>query len=300
MKAWLMVNAFLQREKFDEIHQWLCEAGRCKKVDISVRTNEELLSMCDDGGLTLLPELKKIDFVLFWDKDILLARTLEQLGVKVFNSSHAIQVCDDKALTHFYLAKEKVPMPKTIFAPMTYANIGYTSVSFVNTVIEQLGLPMVIKESFGSFGQQVYLAKTKEEVFSLVKSLEGKSFFFQKYIAASGGRDIRLQVVGNQVVAAMERKAKQGDFRANISNGGSMKEYKPTEKEAQLAVYCCNILGVDFAGVDLLWGENGEPMVCEVNSNAHFKNIFDCTGVNTADYILSYILEQLKGLKEHG
>ena len=207
MKAWLIVNAFLQREKFDEIHRWLCEAGRRKNVDISIKTNKELLSLCTNGGLHILPMLASVDFVLFWDKDVLLAKTLEALGVKVFNSSHAIQVCDDKTLTHFYLAKEQIPMPKTIFAPMTYANIGYTSLDFVTVAIEQLGLPVVIKESFGSFGQQVYLAKTKEEVFSFVKKLEGKSFLFQEYIAASNGRDVRLQVVGNQVVAAMERKA---------------------------------------------------------------------------------------------
>ena len=70
MKAWLVVNAFLQREKFDEIHRWLCEAGRSRKVDISIRTNEELLSMCANGGLRLLPALENVDFVLFWDKDI--------------------------------------------------------------------------------------------------------------------------------------------------------------------------------------------------------------------------------------
>lgn len=294
MKAWLVVNAFLQREKFDEIHQWLCEAGRQRKVDISIRTNEELLAMCADGGLILLPELEKVDFVLFWDKDILLAKTLEQLGVKVFNTSHAIQVCDDKTLTHFYLAKEKIPMPKTIFAPMTYANIGYTNVSFLTTVIEQLGLPIVIKESFGSFGQQVYLAKTQEEIISIITKLEGISLLFQEYIEASAGCDVRLQVVGEQVVAAMERKAKQGDFRANVTNGGSMKKYKPTKKEEQLAIRCCKILGVDFAGVDLLFDENGEPLVCEVNSNAHFKNIFECTGINTADYIIDYIIEQVQ------
>ena len=63
MKAWLVVNAFLQKEKFDEIHRWLCEAGRHRNVDISIRTNEELLSMCTEGGLALLPELDKVDFV---------------------------------------------------------------------------------------------------------------------------------------------------------------------------------------------------------------------------------------------
>lgn len=294
MKAWLVVNAFLQRKKFDEIHRWLYEAGKRSGVDISIRTNQELLSMCSNGGLSLLSVTETVDFVLFWDKDILLASTLEAMGMKVFNSSHGIEVCDDKAKTHLVLAKEKIPMPKTVFAPMTYANIGYTDNAFVEPIIEMLGLPLVIKESFGSFGQQVYLAHTADEVFSLVKKLEGKSFLFQQYVKASSGRDVRLQVVGEQVVAAMERQAKEGDFRANITNGGTMKAYQPSAAEQELAIDCCRILGVDFAGVDLLFDEQGKPLVCEVNSNAHFKNIFDCTGVNTADYILDYILEKLK------
>ena len=77
MKAWLVVNAFLQKEKFDEIHRWLCEAGRRRNVDISIKTNEELLSLCTNGGLHILPVLDSVDFVLFWDKDVLLAKTLE-------------------------------------------------------------------------------------------------------------------------------------------------------------------------------------------------------------------------------
>ncbi len=116
---------------------------------------------------------------------------------------------------------------------------------------------------------------------------------FQEFIQNSKGKDLRLQVVGNQVVAAMYRYSENGDFRANISNGGRMRSYEPSQKQMDLAIQCCKILGLDFAGVDILFGKNQESIVCEVNSNAHFKNIYDCTGINVADSIMEYIIKRI-------
>ena len=291
MKAWLVINGFLQQEKFQEIHQWLYDAGSKQGISFEIRTNAELLAGIQKNRLRILGQ-QEVDFVLFWDKDVLLAKVLEQMGYAVYNSSFAIEACDNKAMTHLYLGKGKIPMPDTVFAPMTYANIGYNQLEFLGEVVEQLGLPVVVKECYGSFGQQVYLCETMEQLETKVKELEGKDMVFQQFIAGAAGEDVRLQVVGDQVVAAMKRKAKEGDFRANITNGGSMQEFEPTEELCELAVRCCKLLRVDFAGVDLMQDANGQWLVCEVNSNAHFKNIFDCTGVNTADYIVSYLLQK--------
>ena len=117
---------------------------------------------------------------------------------------------------------------------------------------------------------------------------------FQEFIAESAGRDIRLQVVGDRVIAAMLRFSETGDFRAGITSGGSMKPYEPTEEQKKLAVLVCKTLGLDFAGVDFLFGKNGEPILCEVNSNAHFKNLYDCTGVDAATEIMAYISKKLE------
>ena len=144
-----------------------------------------------------------------------------------------------------------------------------------------------MKESFGSFGQQVYLVNNKSELTKKVKELEGKPFLFQEYIGESKGKDIRLQVVGNRVVASMYRYS-EDDFRANITNGGHMKAYEPTSQEIELAICAAGAVGADFAGVDLLFGKDG-PLVCEVNSNAHFINILKCTGVDTSMEIMKYI-----------
>ncbi len=277
MTGWLVVNGFLHSDKFNEIYNWLKTAFEKKGHTIDVYTNIELSNITEITN--------KPDFVLFWDKDIPLAKRLEKMGLKLFNSALAIENCDNKALTYIEL-KGIVNMPKTIVAPMTYRNIGYNNTNFVKNAIDKLGLPIVIKECYGSFGQQVYLAESYEEAIEIVTNTN-EPLIFQEFIAESKGKDIRINMVGNQAVASMLRY-NNNDFRANITNGGSMKNYTPTEEEIAVAQKVCKALNLDFGGVDILFGKNG-PIVCEVNSNAHFKNIFDCTGVNVADYIGEYI-----------
>lgn len=290
MTGYLITNGFLHTQKFSEIHLWLMEAAKKHGIELIPKTNGEFPII---PGEIENSELKMSDFILFWDKDIRLARYLEQMGLLLFNSAHGIEVCDDKSLTHLCLQAQGIKMPKTIIAPMTYPNIGYTNIGFLERITAEFTYPIVIKECFGSFGQQVYLAGSYEELKEKVLVLQGKPILFQEFIKSSEGRDLRLQVVGSQVVAAMYRYSENGDFRANVTNGGKMKYYEPTKEQADLAVLCCKALGLDFGGVDILFGENQEPIVCEVNSNAHFKNIFDCTGVNVADAIMEYIIKRI-------
>jgi RimK family alpha-L-glutamate ligase len=289
MTGILVVNEFLHTSKFNEIHAWLLEAAKKHSIDMLLKTNAELPIYMNGTR-----KEKLADFILFWDKDVKLAYYLEQLGYPVFNSSRAIEVCDDKALTHLTLMNCGIPMPETVIAPMTFQNIGYTNYEFLDKIADTIGFPMVVKESFGSFGQQVYLVHDRKELNEQVKQLGAKPVLFQKFIKSSFGRDIRLQVVGNKVVAGMYRYSDNGDFRANLTIGGKMKEYQPTREQCELALKCCDMIGLDFAGVDLLFGENEEPIVCEVNSNAHFKNIYDCTGVNAAEAIMEHISNKIR------
>ncbi len=288
--GWLVVNHFLATNKFTEHYNWLKKAADKVHIELSLKTGAQLLN---ETGLSLLAPEPLPDFVLFWDKDIRLATALENMGLRLFNNARAIGLCDDKSMTHLSLAGS-IPMPKTICAPMTYQNIGYNDLSFVKKATDVLGLPMVIKECFGSFGGQVYLANTLKEATERIASLAGTPFIMQEFIRSSFGRDIRLQVVGDRVVAAMLRYNDAGDFRANITAGGKMKPYIPTEAQTKIAVLACQKLGLDFAGVDLLFGENDEPVLCEINSNAHFKNLYDCTGVNVAESILCYIAKEIE------
>ena len=300
--GWLIVNRFLHTDKFCELYGWFASSAEQYGVELDVLTNDELCcSLTDESAIPLVngaPAGRLPDFVLFYDKDIRLAEQLERCGLKLYNSARAIELCDDKSLMHSRLAG-LVPMPQTYSAPFTYENIGYCNTEFVDTMFTLLGAPVVVKEVYGSFGQQVYLCGTPDEARELLARIGGKKVIFQKFIASSFGRDLRLNVVGGRVVAAMLRYNEHGDFRANITNGGSMQPHTPTPEEEELAVRTAVLLGLDFCGVDLLFGEDGGPLLCEVNSNAHFKSIYQCTGVNAAELIMAHILSDVRYNAEH-
>jgi RimK family alpha-L-glutamate ligase len=291
MFAWLIVNEFLNTNKFSEHTIWIEQAAKEQGIEMLTMTNAQCLVVLNSQFVL---RHRKPDFVLFWDKDIRLAMFLESFGIPVFNNAESIANCDDKSKTHLILQKNHIPMPKTVLAPMTYPNIGYTNLDFLGMVMEELEFPIVVKECFGSFGAQVYLAKTQVDLVQLVNAIGAKPMLFQEFIKESSGKDIRLQVVGDEVVASMYRYSENGDFRANITNGGKMKPYEPSQQEIDLALQCCRLLNLTFGGVDLLFGKDNQPIVCEVNSNAHFKNIYDCTKVNTAQKIMEYIVKVLQ------
>lgn len=254
-KGLLVTNAFLRTGKFVEHYEWLREAAVRCGMSLHMTENDEHLCCIGEP----MEWLNEYDFVIYWDKDISYGKQLsdfaDRQGIPVFNKIDAIAACDDKCETYLRLAawnqshtEEKVKLLPTIVSPMTYANIGYTKSDFLDTVEKRLGYPMVVKECFGSFGMQVYLAHDRKELEELTIKLGGVPFLYQKFHEASSGRDVRLQVVGDQVVAAMERYSENGDFRANITNGGSMKVYEPSDAECQLAVQTAQILGLDFCG----------------------------------------------------
>ncbi|MEG0580277.1 MAG: RimK family alpha-L-glutamate ligase, partial [Niameybacter sp.] len=249
-------------------------------------------------------DLSAIDFVLFLDKDIRLAKQLEGLGLRVFNSAKVIEICDDKGMTTQALAGKGFKIPKTMIAPLVFRGMyrEQTEDRYIEHVEKELGYPMIIKECFGSFGMQVYKVDDRKMLTKLRSKLADTPHLYQAFIKSSCGKDVRIHVVGGKVVASMLRMNKE-DFRANITTGGTMQIYEPSDDFKQLAIDVCTQLGADFAGVDILFGESGEPLLCEVNSNAHIKNILDLTGINVAEEITAYILKQVaksEGTKDEG
>ncbi len=183
-------------------------------------------------------------------------------------------------------------MPETIIAPKVYPNFTIKDSGYYEQVLERLGLPMIIKEGHGSFGMKVYLIETEEQFYEKTDELRGIDYVFQKFIATSRGRDIRVNIVGGEIVAAMYRHS-ETDFRANITNGGVATVIELTEQQKALAIQAAHAVGAEFAGVDLLFGDNEEPLVCEVNAAAHIRNIYNVTGINVADAMIAYILRKL-------
>lgn len=294
--GWLIYNGGLKSPKYMELNTLYVQAAKKLGITLELIPNNEIYCLIQHNQTIIKTHkaTQKPDFVLFLDKDIRLARHLEKLGYRLFNSRAVIENCDDKMLTFQVLADAGITMPKTLFAPLVFKGTGTEEVElhFIKKIEAELGYPLVIKEAFGSFGAQVYLIHNREELVAKQKELQDVPHLYQEFIASSKGRDIRLYVVGDQVVASMYRFS-ETDFRANVSNGASMKPYTPNEAFCQMAIQATKKLGADFTGVDLLFGPEGEPILCEVNSNAHIKNIYDCTGIDVAEFIFKHILKVL-------
>lgn len=271
MTGFLVVNHFLIGKKYEDLHTHLVKSAKKQGINLTIKTNQQVIF-----------EKERPDFVLFWDKDINTAKMLENKNIPVFNSSRAIELCDDKAKTYLAL-QDSVKQPETIIAPLSFFQSDYRE--FAELAVAQLGLPVVFKECFGSFGEQVFLCNTIDDVMSHIST---KPFLLQEYIKDSHGKDVRLEIVDGKCVAAMKRYNKN-DFRSNITNGGTAEPYIPTEEEEQIAVKACEKLGLTFGGVDMLEGN----IVCEVNSNAHIINLMNCTSIDIAPIIFNSIREKI-------
>jgi RimK family alpha-L-glutamate ligase len=298
LSCWIIYNGSLTSEKFIDQAEMIRISAERKNISCRIYRNDELTMGIHEGNLTLgfLTDGNKPDFVIFLDKDILLARHLEKLGIPIYNPVSAIENCDNKAIMYQILANHGLPIPQTIIAPKVYKGFALKDKQYYQYVINELGFPLIIKEVHGSFGMKVYLINDETAFYAKIKELSGISYLFQKYISSSHGRDIRINVVGDKAVASMYRHS-DSDFRANVSNGGKMMTFQPTEAQMELAVTCTKIMGTYFSGIDILFGENEEPIICEVNSNSHLRNIYDCTGIWVADYMIDFVINHLQEMK---
>lgn len=311
-QGWLIVNEYLDTEKFLEIRKLFLSGAEKKNVKLTVYTNADFA--VDLSGAVVKSRAfdeGEPEFIIFYDKDIALAAALEKMGYRLYNSADAIDVCDSKVKTATRISEynlncrggeAKILMPKTYKVPFTYENIGIKdsySFDFLDYVEKDLceadegalsgAYPMVIKESNSSFGMGVHLAGSREEAVKLICEYGNKECIIQEYLSYSSGRDLRLQMVSDKCVCAMMR-SNENDFRANITNGGKMSEYKPTDEDLSLARNVMKCLKLDFAGIDIMHDKSGRAVFLEANSNAHFKNIYDLTGINTAEKMIEYIV----------
>ncbi len=258
-----------------------CDVKRCGQLNISI------------DGKGVKAQTASYDFCVFLDKDALAAKALEISGLRLFNNSASIAVCDDKVATHLALAGE-VPMPATVPAPLCYTPSATADGNFLKFVEKTLGYPMVVKRSYGSRGEYVFRAENRDELESLENRLIAVPHLFQKFVAESAGKDVRAIVIGGKAVAAMQRTS-NGDFRSNIDLGGKGERVEITAEMQHICGLIAKKLNLDYCGADLLLGKDG-LLVCEVNSNAFFNGIEAATGVNVAELYAQHILSVIRGI----
>lgn len=218
--------------------------------------------------------------VTFYGTAIL--RQFEMMGVHALNESTAISRSRDKLRCLQILSRAGIGLPVTSYAHST---------KMTSKLVDMVGgAPCVIKLIEGTQGKGVILASDRKAAESTIDGLRQMNahFLVQQFIPESNGCDIRALVVGKQVVASMMRVAKDGEFRSNLHRGGHAVPVELTDVEKKMAVEASEVLGLHFAGVDLLRSKNG-PLVIEVNSSPGLQGIEASTGLDIASMVIEFL-----------
>jgi ribosomal protein S6--L-glutamate ligase len=209
-------------------------------------------------------------------------RQFEMMGVYPLNESVAITRARDKLRAVQLLARKGIGLPVTGFAH---------SPDDIADLLKMVGgAPAVIKLLEGTQGIGVVLAETHKAAESVIEAFMGlrANILVQEFIKEAGGSDIRCFVIGDKVVAAMKRQAKDGEFRSNLHRGGTATLSRITPEERSTAVRAARTMGLNVAGVDILRSNHG-PVVMEVNSSPGLEGIETATGKDVAGMIVSFI-----------
>lgn len=209
---------------------------------------------------------------------------LQLMGIPMLNSYQAILRAKNKLHTLQILSSSRIPIVKTVVIHHQ---------QYLDEALKHLAsFPLVMKAITGAGGRSVAIVESKRSLQSAYDFIKekydtGNAMLLQEYIPEADGKDIRLFVVGGKVIAAMERIAKEGEFRSNIHQGGIGRAYQPSSSEKHLAVRAAKAIGLQVAGVDVIQTKHG-PAVMEVNANPGFEALEKVTGVNVAEAIIKY------------
>ena len=213
-------------------------------------------------------------------------RQFEMMGVFAANESQAVARSRDKLRSLQLFSRRDIGIPPTAFARRR---------EDLRDAIKRVGgTPVILKLLEGTQGVGVILAEsisTAESVLDAMHSLK-QNILIQAFIKESAGQDIRAIVVGDRVVAAMRRKAAEGEFRSNVHRGGSTEALTLEPDYEKTALEAAHALGLNIAGVDLMPSDDG-PMVLEVNSSPGLKGIEAATGIDVAGTMIDFVLENL-------
>jgi ribosomal protein S6--L-glutamate ligase len=214
-------------------------------------------------------------------------RQFEMMGVYSVNESVAISRSRDKLRSMQLLARRNIGMPVTGFAH---------SPDDIPDLIDMVGgAPLVVKLLEGTQGVGVVLAETRKAAESVIEAFLGidVDIMVQEFIAESRGTDVRCFIVGDKVVAAMQRTGKPGEFRSNLHRGGSATLVKISPEERSVAVRAAKVMGLNVAGVDILRSNHGS-VVMEVNSSPGLEGIEQATGKDVAGMIIEFLEKNAK------
>lgn len=280
MKAWMIYpKVVLDNSYGNNAFEWMVTSAAKYKIELTILFKEDL-------------SITSTDEIRFYEKgqclewpDVVIMRCyhyqynqlFEALGIRVINRTCAMFNTRNKGVASTLLKHHGIETPDFVVDQ----NISYQEMK------KRLNhKTFIVKAIDGSGGEDVYLIKNETEYNTAVNKIYGE-FICQEYIESSRGRDIRLYVLGDQVIGGVKRQSKT-DFRSNYALGGHAYPIEITEDMATLALDGCKALGVEFAGVDLLYLTEGYT-ICEINGNAGFRTLSQVTDIDMGNELFRYI-----------
>lgn len=217
----------------------------------------------------------------------LISKHFEQSGAFIINSVESRKLAKDKLLSLQHLVKHNLPVPRSILAKFPL-NIDF--------IEKHLSYPLIVKKTEGSEGKGIMLSENRNQLEDLIEmfdeNFQRTNLILQEFIAEKKGKDIRVFVIGGRAMGAMLRTGKEGDFKANYSGGGSVASFELNPEIEWLAVESARAIGLDIAGVDILFDKDGYK-ICEVNASPYFEGFEKATKLNIAKEIFTYLLIRL-------
>jgi len=206
---------------------------------------------------------------------------LEERGVRVMNSPRAIERCVDKFYTSALLHEAGLDTPETVVCER---------IDDAMAAVREMG-DVIVKPLFGSMGHGMVRVSDPETAFRVFRALElARTVFYLQRIVEHAGCDVRAFVVGNRVVAGIERRARDGGWRTNISLGGEARAIDLPPAWSELALTAARAVGADYAGVDLLPASDGTIHVLEVNGIPGWSGAQKATSVDIAGAIVDHLI----------
>jgi len=221
------------------------------------------------------------EFVINRSRDSFLSKQLELMGIRVYNSYEITDLCNNKSLTHQWISKLGIPSVDTLFLNKNYLDRDNLKFSY----------PVVIKSVSGHGGNEVFKCTSKEAVLSAMAKIKENEFLIQQ-MCDNPGVDVRVFVIGDQIIGAIKRESKV-DFRSNYSLGGKASIYELTEENKNRVQSILENLKSDFIGIDFMISQSGTFLFNEIEDVVGSRTLYEYGQINTAKEYIHYIAKTL-------
>ena len=282
MQGWLLYSQ-KDAEQNRSYIDWFIDEAQKEDIELRLIVREQLdggietgrLLWRDEGDAITLPTFAVVRTV-----EPFLQRLLEDVGVLTFNSFSIAQTTNDKRLTYFEMQKLGIPIVDTYFT---------TAYSFPES--PPLNFPLVVKEATGRGGKEVFYITSEDEWNRVLEHISSNELVIQR-ANVKLGRDIRVFVIGKEIIAAILRKSDH-DFRANFTLGGTAELYELSEEEQSLVKKILEHFDFGFVGIDFLISEDGNLLFNEIEDVVGSRTLSSTTDINVLEKYVKFIKKRV-------